>query len=138
ASARRRSASGGPHTVWWPALPSHRLTSLTTCPPAHHLAAVPPALMSASSGWAPIDRIRTGRPVTRAPHLWGQVCCLLLNIRVLSARNASGTRPHVPGLKPACTRVDAPRARFEPAIRQYLPLTRALGVMPPTPGGRPK
>src|SRR4051812_35322260 len=60
ASARRRRASGGPCIAWWPARPSVRLTSRTTWPRADHLAAVPPALMSASSGWAPTIRIRNG------------------------------------------------------------------------------
>src|SRR5207302_3177210 len=34
------------------------LTSLTAWPRSHQRAAVPPALISASSGWAPITRMR--------------------------------------------------------------------------------
>ena len=66
ASARLLWASCGPCIVWCPARPSVRLTSRTTWPRSHHRAAVPPALMSASSGWAPMIRTRIGCSAMKA------------------------------------------------------------------------
>src|SRR5262245_38409298 len=81
ASAWRRWASRGPNIVWWPARPLVRLTSLTPWPRAHHFAAVPPALMSESSGWAPMTRIRSRSSVTEPS--------ALADVRVAQARLCS-------------------------------------------------
>ena len=53
ASARRLDASAPPPCVWCPASPLVTETKRTRWPAAAHLAAVPPARMSQSSGCAP-------------------------------------------------------------------------------------
>src|SRR6185503_2434402 len=60
ASPRRRAARIPPPCSWWPALPLVRETNFTAWPAAAHRAAVPPALMSQSSGCAPKQMTRTG------------------------------------------------------------------------------
>ena len=62
-SCARRAASGGPEISWCPASPFVTLTKRTTCPRCRYKAATPPALISQSSGWAPITRMRSGDEV---------------------------------------------------------------------------
>src|SRR5262245_24094925 len=57
-SAARRRASGPPAMAKWPTSPFVRATNLTAWPLAAHLAAVPAATYSQSSGWAPKTMMR--------------------------------------------------------------------------------